>query len=117
MIIQFAVLSSAFGFTEGELLVVNKDSPVPLYNSEDLKHLPYYAGKYGISCRNLMTVLLPGTFLRFISENKDGVCKVAWLADQEKSYEGYVHRQFLEQQCTQVQKNVVRWRHSPMALV
>ena len=97
---------------------MKKNSPLPLYKVEDLKSLTYYAGKYGTSCRELMTVLLPGMCCEVLSENKEGVCKVLWLRNKnrEKCCEGYVHRNLLKKQCEPVAKDIVNYVRSPMSL-
>lgn len=113
-----SIFVSGSALATGEFFRVKENSPLPLYKVEDLKSLMYYAGKYGTSCRELMTVLLPGTFLELLSQNEDGVCKVLWLRNKnrEKCCEGYVHRRLLDNRCVQVSESAVNWSRSPMSL-
>ena len=107
---------SGFVFAKREFFVVKEGSPVPLYDTEDLKNLPYYVGNYGTSCRKLMSVLLPGSFLEFVSKNEKGVCKVLWLRRENKNNEGYIHESLLQKCCRKVLKEDVKYEASPMPL-
>lgn len=98
------------------IFVVKEGCAVPLFDTCDLKRLPYYVGSYGTSCRNLMSVLLPGSFLKVVSKNEKGVCKVLWLRRENKENVGYIHEQLLKQCCEQVQKEDVKYGASPMSL-
>ena len=51
------IFAAGSAFAKGEFFVVKEGCVVPLYNTEDLKSLPYYVGHYGTSCRKLMSVL------------------------------------------------------------
>jgi len=120
---RFISLLSLFVFCVGlcvckgeDFFVVKEGYPVPLYNAEDLEHLPYYVGKYGTSCRKLMSSLLPGSFLKLVSKNEKGVCKVLWLRRENKNNEGYIHESFLKKCCKQVQKEDIKYETSPMSL-
>lgn len=110
------IFAAGSAFAKEEFFVVKEGCVVPLYNTEDLKSLPYYVGHYGTSCRKLMSVLLPGSFLELISKNAKGVCKVSWLRREDKTNVGYVHEQFLGQCCRQVQEKDVKYEVSPMPL-
>lgn len=113
-----------FGFCIGLWIckreeILRVKTPVPLFKTEKLKHFLYYTGPYGNSCRDLMTVLLPGSFLEVLSENKEGVCKVLWLRnkDKEKGCIGFVARKLLKTCCEKVQKEAIIWgQRSPMPL-
>lgn len=96
--------------------VVKQNCSMPLFSIEDFQHLPYYAGEHGTSCLKLINVLLPGTFLEFISKNEKGVCKVSWHVNNKKRYDGYVHEWCLDRWCQKVSEDDVRWLPSPMSL-
>lgn len=113
-IVWFFAAGSAFA--NREFFVVRENCFAPLYNTEDLRHLPYYVGNYGTSCRSLMSVLLPGSFLELVSKNDEGVCKILWLRRENKENVGYIHEQLLKRCCEQVQKEDIKYGASPMSL-
>ena len=120
---RFVSLLGLFVFCVGlcvcrgkNIFVVKKDRAVPLFNTRDLKQLPYYVGQYGTSCRNLMSVLSPGSYLKVISKNAEGVYEVSWLRGKKKGNIGYVHEKLLKQCCEQIEEKDIKYGASPMSL-
>ena len=94
--------------------VVKEGCYVPLFGTDAL-NLSYEAGAHGTNCYHLITVLLPGTFVD-VPDFGEKVSKVVWHVNEKKTYEGYVHNDFLEKFCREIPKDAVKCSPSPMPL-
>lgn len=94
--------------------VVKKGCYVPLFGTDGSKLL-YHAGAHGTNCYHLLTVLLPGSLLDVSNLDKK-ISKVVWHVNPKKTFEGYVHNEFLRNFCEEVPKNTAGHSPSPMPL-
>lgn len=104
-----------FSFCRGEkTFVVKEGCYVPLFGTDGSKLL-YHAGAHGTNCYYLCTVLLPGSLLD-VSDLDEKISKVVWHVNPKKTFEGYVHNEFLKNFCEEVSKNTAGYPPSPMPL-
>lgn len=104
-----------FSFCRGEkTFVVKEGCYVPLFETDGSKLL-YHAEAHGTNCYYLCTVLLPGSLLD-VSDLDKKISKVVWHANTKKTFEGYVHNEFLKNFCEEVPKNTAGNSPSPMPL-
>ena len=88
---------------------------VPLFKTTSGLNLSYEAGAHGTNCYDLITVLLPGTFVN-VHEFGEKITEVVWHVNDKKTYKGLMHNEFLQNFCKEVPEDDVKWLPKPMPL-
>ena len=85
---------------------------MPLFGSSG-SGFSYEAGAHGTNCYDLITVLLPGTFVD-VSDFGEKESKVIWHVNKKITCEGWIHNRFFEN--FEIRKDDIKPSHSPMSL-
>ncbi len=79
----------------GAVYKVCNDKCIPVFNVP-CTNMEYESGLRGNNCYNLVTVLLPASYIEIVSDCGDGIYQVACKLTDEYQIDGFVHRAFLE---------------------
>lgn len=79
----------------GAVYKVCDDKYIPVFNSP-CKDMEYESGLRGNNCYNLVTVLLPSSYIEIIDECTDGMYYVSCKLTDEYKIDGFVHQNILE---------------------
>lgn len=82
-----------------EVYCIRSDAYVPVF-TVPTNHLVYEVGFHGNNCNNLLTVLLPGSYVQVDEKINKTIFKVSCLVSENEKVSGYIHPSFVKSSMT-----------------
>ena len=112
----FALVCGLFcAHADDRFYVIKKDRYLPLFENDELTR-SFESGAKGCNCYKLDTVLLPGSVIKVIGDEKNGMVKVKCEMTKKVKHEGFVYTSSVDAFCEEFKKGDTKRERSPMSL-